>query len=135
MNTRKSIFFSRSSVRIQLQDTKGVKSQSENRKLDEKTLVSRKVYLFHPDFSPCSNLRYQGRRELCTLKDTKFPRLIHWLLHNLCYVLFFIIRFTNGFFDAFNCRNHCILKILCVRHWHIFPRTTADRCIQVIKCF
>ena len=57
------------------------------------------------------------------------------MLHNLCYVLFFIVRFTNGIFDAFNCRNHCILKILCVRHWHIFPRTTADRCIQVIKCF
>ena len=42
----------------QLHDTKGVKSQSENRKLDEETLVSRKVYLFHTDFSPCSNLRY-----------------------------------------------------------------------------
>ena len=46
MNTRKSIFFSQTSVRIQLNDTKGVKSQSENRKLDEETLVSRKVYLF-----------------------------------------------------------------------------------------
>ena len=52
MNTRKSIFFSQASVRIHLQDTKGVKSQSENRKLDEETLVSRKVYLFHTDFSP-----------------------------------------------------------------------------------
>ena len=65
MNTRKSIFFSQTSVRIQLHDTKGVKSQSENRKLDEETLVSRKVYLFHTDFSPSSFLRYQGRRELC----------------------------------------------------------------------
>ena len=37
MNTRKSIFFSQASVRIHLQDTKGVKSQSENRKLDEET--------------------------------------------------------------------------------------------------
>ena len=46
-------------------DTKGVKSQSENRKLDEETLVSRKVYLFHTDFSPSSFLRYKGRRELC----------------------------------------------------------------------
>ena len=43
---------------IQLHDAKGVKSQSENRKLDEETLVSMKVYLFHTDFSPCSNLRY-----------------------------------------------------------------------------
>ena len=54
MNTRQSIFFSQTSVRIQLNDTKGVKSQSENRKLDEETLVSRKVYLFHTDFSPSS---------------------------------------------------------------------------------
>ena len=57
MNTRKSIFFSQTSVRIQLHDTKGVKSQSKNRKLDEETLVSRKVYLFHTDFSPCSTLQ------------------------------------------------------------------------------
>ena len=57
--------FSQTSVRIQLHDTKGVKSQSENRKLDEETLVSMKVYPFHTDFSPCSNLRYQVRRELC----------------------------------------------------------------------
>ena len=57
MNTRKSIFFSQTSVRIQLHDTKGVKSQSENRKLDEETLVSRKVYLFHTDFSPSSTLQ------------------------------------------------------------------------------
>ena len=57
------------------------------------------------------------------------------MLHNLCYVLFFVICFTNSIFDAFNCWNHCIFKVLCVRHWHIFPRTTADWCIQVIKCF
>ena len=49
--------FSQTSVRIQLHDTKGVKSQSENRKLDEETLVSRKVYLFHTDFSPSSTLQ------------------------------------------------------------------------------
>jgi len=59
MNTRKSIFFSQTSVRIQLHDTKGVKSHSENRKLDEETLVSRKVYLFHTDFSPEFNFMMQ----------------------------------------------------------------------------
>ena len=33
---------------------------------------------------------------------------IHFL-HNLYYViLFFIISFTDGIFDAFNCWNHCI---------------------------
>ena len=57
INTRKSIFFSQTSVRIQLHDAKGIKSQSENRKLDEETLVSMKVYLFHTDFSPCSTLQ------------------------------------------------------------------------------
>ena len=57
MNTRKSIFFSQTSVRIQLHDTKGVKSQSENRKLDKETLVSRKVYLFNTDSSPSSTLQ------------------------------------------------------------------------------
>ena len=54
MNTRKSIIFSQTSVRVQLHDTKGIKSQSENRKLDKEILVSRKVYLFHTDFSPNS---------------------------------------------------------------------------------
>ena len=63
-NTRKSIFFSQTSVRIQLHDTKGVKSQSENRKLDKETLVSRKVYLFHTDFSPCSTLQVTWIRNL-----------------------------------------------------------------------
>ena len=57
MNTRKSIFFSQTSVRIQLHDTKGIKSQSKNTKLDEETLVSRKDYLFHTDFSPSSTLQ------------------------------------------------------------------------------
>ena len=64
MNTRKSIFFSQTSVRIQLHDTKGVKSQSENRKLDEETLVSRQVYLFHTDFSPSSTLQVTWTRNV-----------------------------------------------------------------------
>ena len=58
------------------------------------------------------------------------------ILHNLIYViLFFVISFTNGIFDAFNCWNHCIFQVLCVRHWHIFSSATADWCIQIIKCF
>ena len=64
MNTRKSIFFSQTSVRVQLNDTKGVKSQSENRKLDEETLVSRKAYLFHTDFSPSSTLQVTWKRNV-----------------------------------------------------------------------
>ena len=64
MNTRKSIFFSQTSVRIQLHDAKGDKSQDENRKLDEETLVSMKVYLFHTDFSPSSTLQVTWIRNI-----------------------------------------------------------------------
>jgi len=71
MNTRKSIFFSQTSVRIQLHDTKGVKSHSENRKLDEETLVSRKVYLFHTDFSPCSTLQVTWTRNVSQVTKVK----------------------------------------------------------------
>ena len=119
MNTRKSIFFSQTSVRIQLHDTKGVKSHSENRKLDEETLVSMKVYLFHTDFSPSSTLQVTWIRNV----SQKI------FLHNLFYVLLFVVSFTDCIFDAFNCRNHCIFKILCVRHRYIFPCTATNRCI------
>ena len=47
MNTRESIFFSKTSVRIQLHDTKGVKSQSLS---------------FHTDFSPNSTLQVTWTR-------------------------------------------------------------------------
>ena len=58
------------------------------------------------------------------------------ILHNLFYViLFFVICFTDGIFDTFNCWNHCIFQVLCVRHWHIFSCATADWCIQIVKCF
>ena len=54
MNTRKSIFFSQTSVRIQLNDTKGVKSQNENRK---STMASMKLrrFIFFPSFQPVFN--------------------------------------------------------------------------------
>ena len=87
MNTRKSIFFSQSSVRIQLQDIKNAENSAPKR--------------------------------------YKASRLIDFL-HNLFYVLLFIMSFTDCIFDAFNCRNHCIFKILCIRHWYIFTCTTTD---------
>ena len=90
MNTRKSIFFSQSSVRIQLQDIKNAENSAPKR--------------------------------------YKASRLIDFL-HNLFYVLLFIMSFTDCIFDAFNCRNHCIFKILCIRHWYIFTCTTTDWCI------
>ena len=68
MNTRKSIFFSQTSVRIQLY----------------------------------KQLGYNTYLKLLKLKTTV-------ILHNLSYVvLFFVICFTDGIFDAFNCWNHCI---------------------------
>ena len=159
MNTRKSIFFSQTSVRIQLHDAKGVKSHSENRKLDEETLVSRKVYLFHTDFSPNSILQATwihtylkllrlplsgGQPSRFTNSFVKYHRfdslMSHFIyfkmkdkttnmLHNLFYVLLFVVSFTDCIFDAFNCWNHCIFKILCVRHRYILTCTTANRCI------
>ena len=51
------------------------------------------------------------------------------ILHNLYYVLLFVVSFTDSIFDAFNCWNHCIFKVLCVRHRYIFPCTAANRCI------
>ena len=54
MNTRKSIFFSQSSVRIQLNDTKGVKSQSENRKSTMAQMKPRR-FIFFPNFQPVFN--------------------------------------------------------------------------------
>ena len=74
-------------------------------------------------------LRYKTYLKLLKLKTTI-------ILHNLSYViLFFVICFTDGIFDAFNCWNHCIFQVLCIRHWHIFSCTTADWCIQIVKCF
>ena len=72
---------------------------------------------------------YKMYLKLLKLKTAK-------VLHNSIYViLFFIICFTDGIFDAFNGWNHCIFQVLCVRHWHIFSCTTADWCIQIVKCF
>ena len=66
---------------------------------------------------------YKMYLKLLKLKTAK-------VLHNSIYViLFFVICFTDGIFDAFNCWNHCIFQVLCVRHWYIFSCTTTDRCI------
>ena len=75
------------------------------------------------------SFEYKTYLKLLKLKTTR-------ILHNLSYViLFFIICFSDGIFDAFNCWNHYIFQVLCVRHWHIFSCTTADWCIQIVKCF
>ena len=75
------------------------------------------------------SLEYNTYLKLLNLKTAK-------ILHNLSYVtLFFVISFSDCFFDAFNGWNHCILQVLCVRHWYIFSCATADWCIQIVKCF
>ena len=54
MNTRKSIFFSKTSVRIQLHDTKGVKKQQKNRKSTLASMKPRRLNFF-PSFQPVFN--------------------------------------------------------------------------------
>lgn len=56
MNTRKSIFFSQSSVRIQLHDTKALKIKVKIENLTKKFSFLEKL-IFHTDFSPCSTLQ------------------------------------------------------------------------------
>ena len=75
------------------------------------------------------SLGYKTYLKLLNLKTTS-------VLHNLFYVvLFFVISFSDGIFDAFNCWNHCIFQVLCIRHRHIFSCATTDWCIQIVKCF
>ena len=172
MNTRKSIFFSQTSVRIQLNDTKGVKSDWKigNRRwlrrsqgdLSFSELLARvqlykqlgyntylkllrlpllggqpsrltnsfvEYYRFDSLMSQLfKSLGYKTYLKLLLLLlSSGHPfRLIKSfvrrllsnqlfliqttiILHNLFYViLFFVICFTDGIFDAFNGWNHCI---------------------------
>ena len=54
MNTRKSIFFSQTSVRIQLHDTKGVKKRQKNRKSTQASMKLKR-FIFFPSFQPVFN--------------------------------------------------------------------------------
>ena len=54
MNTRKSIFFSQTSVRIQLHDTKGVKKRLKNRKSTQASMKLKR-FIFFPSFQPVFN--------------------------------------------------------------------------------
>jgi len=130
MNTRKSIFFSQTSVQIQLYKQLGYMRISScygcrYQAVNLVDLLSRSSVIIEPTLS-CRNFS--------TYLDTKSISN-NFYLHNLYYVLLFVVSFTDCIFDAFNCRNHCIFKILCIRHWYILTCTTANRCIQVIKCF
>ena len=54
MNTRKSFFFSQTSVRIQLHDTKGVKKRQKNRKSTQASMKLKR-FIFFPSFQPVFN--------------------------------------------------------------------------------
>ena len=54
MNTRKSFFFSQTSVRIQLHDTKGVKKRLKNRKSTQASMKLKR-FIFFPSFQPVFN--------------------------------------------------------------------------------
>ena len=179
INTKKSIFFSQTSVRIQLYKQLGYNTYLKLLRLPllggqpsrlTKSFVEQ--YRFDSLLSQLyKQLRYKTYLKLLRLpllggqpsRLTKFfveyDRFVKktvatlyttWIqnitqvtkvkisknLRNLIYViLFFVISLTDCIFDAFNCWNHCIFQVLCVRHWHIFSGATADWCIQIIKCF
>ena len=54
MNTRKSFFFSQTSVRIQLHDTKGVKKRLKNGKSTQASMKLKR-FIFFPSFQPVFN--------------------------------------------------------------------------------
>ena len=80
--------FSQTSVRIQLHDTRALKNQSENRKLNKQIFVSRKVYLFHTNLSPNSITlviyTYRLRLPFWTLEFEASLSAIYALLSRSC---------------------------------------------------
>ena len=137
MNTRKSIFFSQISVRIQLYKQLGYNTYLKLLRLPlsggQPSRLTNSFVEYYRFDSLMSQLFKSLEYNTC-LKLLKFKISID--LHNLIYaVLFFVVSFSDCIFDAFNCWNHCIFQILCVRHWHIFSGATADWCIQIVKCF
>ena len=110
MNTRKSIFFSQTSVRIQLYKQLGYNTYLKLLRLpllggqpSRLTNSFVEYYRFDSLMSQLfRSLEYNTYLKLLNLKTAK-------ILHNLSYVtLFFVISLSNRIFDAFNCWNHCI---------------------------
>ena len=119
MNTRKSIFFSQTSVRIQLYKQLGYNTYLKLLRLPLSGGKPSRLTKFFVEYDRFVKklsqlyiqLGYKTYLKLLKLKISK-------TLHNLSYVvLFFVICFTDGIFDAFNCWNHCIFKVLRVRHF------------------
>ena len=135
MNTRKSIFFSQTSVLIQLYKQLGYNTYLKLLRLpllggQPCRLTNSFVEYYRFDSLMSQLFKSLGYNTYLKLLKLKI------FLHNLSYVtLFFVISFTDCIFDAFNCWNHCIFQVLSVRHWNIFSCTATDWCIQVVKCF
>ena len=136
MNTRKSIFFSQTSVRIQLYKQLGYNTYLKLLRLplscgqpSRLTNSFVEYYRFDSLMSQLfKSLGYKTYLKLLRLllssghpfrliksfvrrllSNQLFSIQITIVLHNLSYViLFFVICFTDGIFDAFNCWNHCI---------------------------
>ena len=65
----------------------------------------KEIYLFFEDLRPSSTLQATWIQHVSQVTKVKISKT----LHNLIYViLFFVICFTDGIFDAFNGWNHCI---------------------------
>ena len=136
MNTRKSIFFSQSSVRIQLYKQLGYNTYLKLLRLpllggqpSRLTNSFVEYYRFDSLMSQLfKSLGYKTYLKLLRLllssghpfrliksfvrrllSNQLFSIQITIVLHNLSYViLFFVICFTDCIFDAFNGWNHCI---------------------------
>lgn len=134
MNTRKSIFFSQTSVRIQLYKQLGYNTYLKLLRLPLSCGQPSRLTNSFVEYYRFDSLMSQLFRSLgynTCLKLLRLPLsavnlvdlLIHSsviieptlfaigysFLHNLSYVnLFFVISLTDGIFDAFNCWNHCI---------------------------
>ena len=110
MNTRKSIFFSQTSVRIQLYKQLGYNTYLKLLRLPlsggQPSRLTNSFVEYYRFDSLMSQLFKSLEYNTC-LKLLKFKISID--LHNLIYAnLFFVISFSDCIFDAFNCWNHCI---------------------------
>ena len=110
MNTRKSIFFSQTSAQIQLYKQLGYNTYLKLLRLPllggQPSRLTNSFVEYYGFDSLMSQL-YKQLRYKTYLKLLKLKTTI--ILHNLSYViLFFVICFTDGILDAFNCWNHCI---------------------------
>ena len=131
MNTRKSIFFSQTSVRVQLHDTKGVKSQSENRKLYKETLVSRKVYLFHTDFSPNSiTMILNGQSKLLKFLRSLRVKLLHKINYVITYLKMYFAQINLIPYDMFFEQHLLCFQQLESLHFLSFVHKALARLLQ-----